>query len=106
MRKKLKMGNVVRVSFIGSSRICEVIEVVDKTTYRVKEIRTGIIIPNARWKSHMDKRAVWFIEDFISDANASKSLVSIDTRKQTTVNSELNTAIKKQLDFIKGNVKK
>ena len=106
MRKKLKIGNVVRVSFIGSPRICEVIEVVDKTTYRVKEIHTGLIIPNARWKAHMDKRSVWFIKDFISDANTSKSSVSIDTRQQTTDNSELDRAIKKQLDFIKGNVKK
>jgi len=106
MRKKLKIGNVVRVVFLGADRICEVIEVVDKTTYRTKEISTGTIIPNARWKAHTDKKSVWFIDAFISDATTAKSIRSIDTRKQTTNKLELQKAIKKQKNFIQGNIKK
>ena len=49
MRKKLKLGNIVRVNFLGSNYICEVIEVVDKTTYKARNINTGVIIPNLRW---------------------------------------------------------
>jgi len=106
MRKKLKIGNLIRVNFIGSNYICEVTEVVDKTTYKARNIKTGVIIPNLRWKAHKDKKSVWFIEAFISDTPGAKSTRSIDTRKKTTKKSELDQAIKKQKDFIKGNVKK
>ncbi len=106
MRKKLKIGNLVRVNFIGSNYICEVIEVVDKTTYKARNIDTGVIIPNLRWKAHMDKKSVWFIQDFISEKTAVKSTRSIGTRKKTTNKAELDQAIKKQKDFIKGNIKK
>jgi len=106
MRKKLKLGNIVRVNFIGSSYVCEIIEIVDKTTYKGRNINTGIIIPNLRWKAHKDKKSVWFIEDLISDATTAKSTKSIDTRKHTTSKVELQKAIKKQKDFIQGNIKK
>jgi hypothetical protein len=93
MRKKLKLGDIVRVNFIGSTYVCEITEVVDKTTYKARNMKTGVIIPNLRWKAHKDKKSV-------------KSTKSIDTRKQTTKKSELDQAIKKQKDFIKGNIKK
>jgi len=106
MRKKLKIGNLVRVNFIGSNYICEVIEVVDKTTYKARNMKTGVIIPNLRWKAHMDKKSVWFIEALVPGKASAKSTKSIDTRKKTTNKSELDQAIKKQKDFIKGNIKK
>ena len=76
MRKKLKIGNIVRVNFLGSNYV------------------------------HKDKKSVWFIEAFISDTPGAKSTRSIDTRKKTTKKSELDQAIEKQKDFIKGNIKK
>ena len=106
MRKKLKIGNLVRVNFIGSNYICEVIEVIDKTTYKASNIKTGVINPHLRGKAHKDKKSVWFIEAFISDTPGVKSTRSIDTRKKTTKKSELDQAIEKQKDFIKGNIKK
>ena len=91
MRKKLKLGDIVRVNFIGSTYVCEI---------------TGVIIPNLRWKAHKDKKSVWFIEALVPGKTTVKSTRSIDTRKQTTKKSELDQAIRKQKDFIKGNVKK
>ena len=55
MRKKLKLGDIVRVNFIGSTYVCEITEVVDKTTYKSRNMKTGVIIPNLRWKAHKDK---------------------------------------------------
>jgi len=106
MRKKLKLGDVVQVNFIGSNYICEIIDVVDKITYKARNIKTGVIIPNLRWKAHMDKKSVWFINALIPGKATVKSTRSIDTRKKTTIKKKLDQAIKKQKDFIKGNVKK
>ena len=106
MRKKLKLGDIVRVNFIGSTYVCEITEVVDKTTYKARNMKTGVIIPNLRWKVHKDKKSVWFIEALVPGKTTAKSTRSIDTRKQTTKKSELDQAIKKQKDFIKGNIKK
>ena len=106
MRKKLKLGDIVRVNFIGSTYVCEITEVVDKTTYKARNMKTGVIIPNLRWKAHKDKKSVWFIEALVPGKTTAKSTKSIDTRKQTTKKSELDKAIKKQKDFIKGNIKK
>ena len=54
----------------------------------------------------MDKKSVWFIEALVPGKASAKSTKSIDTRKKTTNKSELDQAIKKQKDFIKGNIKK
>ena len=68
--KKLKIGDKVIARFLGEPHKCEVIEIVDKETYRLKSYR-GTILPSAKWKKkcQVDKKgkiiSPWYIEKFI-----------------------------------------
>lgn len=68
--KKLKIGDRVIARFLGEPQVCEVIEVIDKETYKL-QTRRGTILPSTKWKKkcQVDKKgkitSPWYIEKFI-----------------------------------------
>jgi hypothetical protein len=105
-KKKLKIGDIVRAYFLGSDDIYRVIEVTDKNTWKLKCVRSGTILPSVKWKKDMDKKSVWYIDEYLSHNDVPKSTEGQNTSKNTTNKIELDKAIKKQKEFINGDVKK
>ena len=105
-KKKLKLGDTVLASFLGTTSLYSVIEVLDKITYKLKCVHSGTILPTVRWKKDMDKKSVWYIDAYISHNNVAKSTEDQNTSKNTTEKDELDIAIKKQEKFIDGKLNK
>ena len=105
-KKKLKIGDIVRAYFLGSDGIYRVIEVTDKNTWKLKCVRSGTILPSVKWKKDMDKKSVWYIDEYLTHTDVTKSTEYQNTSKNTTNKIELDKAIKKQKKFINGDVKK
>jgi hypothetical protein len=107
--KKLKIGNIVRAVFLGTPEPCEVIEVMDKHLYKLR-MKSGTILPGVTWYKKLSakekKSKPWYIEALINDTTNVKLTKSKDTSKNTTNKNELDKAIKKQKEFIRGAVKK
>ena len=60
--KKLKVGELVFVRFLGEGQVATVSEVVSKGVYKV-ELKRGTILPNIKWLDEKDKiKPVWYIE--------------------------------------------
>jgi hypothetical protein len=105
-KKKLKIGDVVRAYFLGTDDIYRVIEVTDKNTWKLKCEKSGTILPSVKWKKDMDKKSVWYIDEYLGHKAVPKSTEDQNTSKNTTDKIELDIAIKKQRKFIKGKVSK
>ena len=105
-KKKLKVGDIVRASFLGSTSAYRVIEVVDKKSYKLQDTITGIRLPGVTWKVDMDKKSVWFIDEYLGHETVTKLTEDQNTKQHTTDKKDLDTAIEKQKDFIRGSVKK
>ena len=54
----------------------------------------------------MDKKSVWFIEEYLGHETVPKLTEDQNTRQHTTDKKELDVAIEKQKDFIRGKTKK
>jgi len=104
-KKKLILGDIVRAYFLGSPEVCEVIEVIDKNSYKLR-MKSGTILPGVKWKKDMDKKSPWYIDAYIGHDEVTKSTEYHSTSKNTTKNNELDAAIKKQKKFVKGKVDK
>tara|TARA_R110001583_G_scaffold25807_9_gene93409 strand:- start:365 stop:688 length:324 start_codon:yes stop_codon:yes gene_type:complete len=104
-KKKLKVGDIVKAYFLSSPCKCEVIRVIDKNSYNLKQI-DGTILPGVKWKKDMDKKSPWYIYEFLGHNNVAKSTEGQNTIEHTTDKVELEKAIKKQAKFIKGTVNK
>jgi len=105
-KKKLKLGDIVRAYFVGSPSQYQVIEVIDKLTYKLKEVFSGTILPKVKWKKDMDKKSPWYIESYIGTKEMPKSTKDQNTIKNTTEKDELKKAIEKQKKFTKGNIER
>jgi hypothetical protein len=105
-KKKLKIGDVVRAYFLGTDDIYRVIEVTDKNTWKLKCEKSGTILPSVKWKKDMDKKSVWYIDEYLGHKAVPKSTEDQNTSKNTTDKIELDIAIKKQRKFIKGKISK
>lgn len=105
-KKKLKIGDLVRAYFLGSDDIYEVIEVTGKKEWKIKCIKSGTILPSVKWKKDIDKKAVWYIDEYLRHKEVPKSTEDQNTRQNTTDKIELDKAIKKQKKFIKGTIDK
>ena len=105
-KKKLKLGDIVRAYFVGSPSQYQVIEVIDKLTYKLKEVFSGTILPKVKWKKDMDKKSPWYIDEYLGHKALPKSTEDKITSKNTTEKTELDAAIKKQKKFIDGKHKK
>ena len=105
-KKKLKIGDTVLASFLSTTSLYSVIEVLDKITYKLKCVHSGTILPTVRWKKDMDKKSVWFIESYVGSTEAGKLTEDKITRKHTTDKTELKEAIEKQKKFTKGNIER
>ena len=105
-KKKLKVGDIVRASFLGTTSAYRVIEITDKKSYKLEDTISGIKLPGVTWKVDMDKKSVWFIEEYLGHETVPKLTEDQNTRQHTTDKKELNAAIEKQKDFIRGKTKK
>ena len=105
-KRKLKIGDLVRAYFLGTDDVYQVIEVTDKNTYKIKCVKSGTILPSVKWKKDMDKKSVWYIDEYLGHKAVPKSTEDQNTSKNTTDKIELDIAIKKQRKFIKGKVSK
>tara|TARA_R100001443_G_scaffold108421_1_gene118839 strand:+ start:979 stop:1293 length:315 start_codon:yes stop_codon:yes gene_type:complete len=101
--KKLKLGDIVEAVFLGTPGHCEVIEITDKQLYKLK-MKSGTILPGVTWLKLLDakqkKNKPWYITKYIGHT---KSKV---IEKDNIQISDLEKHIKKQTDFIRGNIKK
>jgi len=105
-KKKLKLGDIVNAYFVGSPSQYQVIEVIDKVSYKLKEVFSGTILPNVKWKKDMDKKSPWYIDSFIGTKKMPKSTKDQNTIKNTTKKNELKEAIEKQNKFTNGTIDK
>ena len=105
-KKKLNIGDTVIASFLSTTSLYSVIEVLDKITYKLKCVQSGTILPSVKWKKDMDKKSVWFIESYVGSNDASKLTEDKITIKHTTDKVELKEAIEKQKKFTKGTINK
>ena len=105
-KRKLKIGDLVRAYFLGTDDIYQVIEVTDKNAWKIKCVKSGTILPSVKWKKDMDKKSVWYIDEYLGHKAVPKSTEDQNTSKNTTDKIELDIAIKKQRKFIKGKVSK
>ena len=105
-KKKLKLGDTVLASFLSTTSLYSVIEVLDKITYKLKCVHSGTILPSVKWKKDMDKKSVWFIESYVGSTKVVKSTEDKITKKHTMDKTELNEAIEKQKNFTKGTINK
>ncbi len=105
-KKKLNVGDTVIASFLSTTSLYSVIEVLDKITYKLKCVQSGTILPSVKWKKDMDKKSVWFIDSYVGSTDVGKLTEDKITRKHTTDKTELNEAIEKQKKFIKGTISK
>jgi hypothetical protein len=105
-KRKLKIGDLVRAYFLGTDDIYQVIMIIDKNTYKIKCVKSGTILPSVKWKKDMDKKSPWYIDDLVGHNPLPKSTEDQNTSQNTTDNSELEKAIKKQKKFISGKIKK
>jgi len=103
-KKKLKLGNYVLAYFLGSPYKCEVIEIVDKDSYKLR-MESGTILPGVKWKTDMHKKSPWYIESYLGHNEVLKSTEDMNTSQNTTNKKDLDKAIKKQKDFISGKIK-
>jgi len=111
-KKKLIIGDIVQAYFLGSPEPCEVTEIIDKNSYKLR-MKSGTILPGVKWKQDMDKKSPWYIDAYLGHNNITKSPKDQNTSQNTLPLSEwsddkkeLEKAVKKQKEFIKGKVKK
>jgi hypothetical protein len=104
-KKKLKVGDLVLAYFLGTSDRCEVIEITEKNSYKLR-MPTGTILPGVKWKKDYEKKTPWYIDAYLGHSDVTKSKEDQNTSQNTTDKLELKTAIKKQKDFISGKIKK
>ena len=103
--KHLKIGDIVGAVFLGSACECEVIEIVDKKkkSYKLR-MKSGTILPGVTWYKLLDakqkKNKPWHIVKYIGHT---KSKVS---EKDNIQKADLEKAMRKQKDFLGGNIKK
>ena len=64
--KKLKVGDRVQIHNIGTTDICEVVEVTRRNEYKLWSPVYKVFIPSVQWKKHAEKKAAWWIEKVVS----------------------------------------
>jgi len=103
--KHLKVGDIVEAVFLGEASKCEVIEITDKKKklYKLRMI-SGTILPSVTWLKNLDakqkKNKPWHILKYIGHTK-------IKVQKDASINrSDLDQAIDKQKNFIRGEIKK
>jgi len=62
--KKLKLGDIVEAVFIGERSECEVIEIIDKHTYKLR-MNSGTILPGVTWEKLLVKDKPWHIVKYL-----------------------------------------
>tara|TARA_S200002703_G_C3643450_1_gene197518 strand:- start:228 stop:572 length:345 start_codon:yes stop_codon:yes gene_type:complete len=111
-KRKLKVGDRVMCKFLGEECNAVVIEVTSPGKYKLQYHKYGprpTILPNAQWYNPKDKKAAagpWHIHEYLGSNEGLKTKGNTDKAKPTTIKNELKDAIKKQKDFIRGNIKK
>lgn len=109
--KKLKVGDRVKCKFLGAEHIAVVIEVTSPGKYKLQYNSWNdrpTILPNSEWYNPKDKKAAakpWHIHEYIDSNEVLKSKGNTDKDTFTT-DKELQKAIKKQKDFIRGKHRK
>ena len=103
-KKKLKIGDIVRASFVGAKDIYRVIEVTDKNEWKLKCVKSGTILPSVKWKVDMDKKSPWYIYEYLGHESIPKSTEDKNTIQNTTEKIELDAAIEKQKKFVNGKI--
>lgn len=63
-KRKLVVGDIVRAKFLGSTEICTVTEVENRNTYKLCTAN-GIKLPGAKWKADAEKKAPWYITEYV-----------------------------------------
>jgi len=63
-KRKLVIGDIVRANFLGGSELCTVVEVESRNVYKLKT-SNNILIPGAKWKKDADKKAPWYITEYV-----------------------------------------
>ena len=63
--KKLKVGDRVQINNIGTTDICEVVEVTGRNEYKLWSPVYKVFIPSVQWKKHAEKKAAWWIEKVV-----------------------------------------
>lgn len=103
MQKKCKLviGDRVRARFLGGPSICTVIAVNDNRSYKL-QMYDKTIIPNCFWREDADRKAPWYIEEYIGNTLVVKSDMNQNISEHTTSKDELKRAIDKQKKFIRG----
>ena len=104
-KKKLKVGDIVRAYFLGSPYECEVIKIVEKNSYKLRQI-DGTILPGVKWKKDMDKKSPWYIDAYLKTKDVVKSMEDQNTRPDTLPKDNLKKAIEKQQKFVSGKLSK
>jgi hypothetical protein len=110
-KKKLKVGDQVLCKFLGASHKAVVTEVTSPGKYKLRYYAHGTYtnLPNAEWYNAKDKKAAakpWHIHEYLGSKEPLKTEIKSDIQPKTTSKKELKKAIKKQKDFIRGNIKK
>lgn len=110
-KKKLNVGDKVKCKFLGTEHIAVVIEVTSPGKYKLQYSTYGrkTILPGAEWynpKAKQKDKKPWSIHEYIGSNEGLKSPVITDKPKPTIEKSELNKAVEKQKDFIRGKHRK
>ena len=102
--KHLKVGDIVKAVFLGSSCECEVIEIVDKKkkSYKLR-MKSGTILPGVTWLKNLDdkqkKKAPWHILKYIGHKEPKV------IEKDNIQKADLDKAIAQQKKFLRGDIK-
>ena len=102
--KHLKVGDIVKAVFLGSSCECEVIEIVDKKkkSYKLR-MKSGTILPSVTWLKNLDakqkKNKPWHIVKYIGHKEPKV------IEKDNIQKAGLDKAIAQQKKFLRGDIK-
>ena len=103
-KRRLKSGDRVQCSFLGSRHDGTILEETKPWSWKIK-CDNGTILPNVKWYIKPDKKnkkLPWYIHDYLGGDETSKSEIDKDIKQNTSKKNELDSAIKKQKDFIRG----
>jgi hypothetical protein len=105
MSKKLKINDRVVVQFLGAKYESQVIAIRPDSHYDLRKT-DGTIIPNCAWQKDAHKKAPWWIVARIDGGVVTPISPEKPTKSEEINKSELDAKIKKQKQFIRGNIKK
>jgi len=73
-KRKLLLNDIVRAKFLGGVELCTVVQIEDTKTYKLKT-SNGIFLPGAKWKRDADKKAPWYIIEYIGKTTKVRSSI-------------------------------